>query len=181
MTNYSAIFLIFLYFTNIIQYIFRLRFNLANQINSYSRLKNCVMLEVIYNFKSLRSAFKSGFDYKITFWICGIVLWIHKGSVFSQMLSCLQKIYLNILMSNIPLFSMTMTNQRLYNVSPANKGYPSSYYAQSNVACTLVKVDLRLFFNKIVIKSFWDNIWHKSAYYYLNFVKFFFLVKNKKI
>ena len=41
----------------------RLRFNLANAINAYSKLKICVVLGGIHNFKSLRSAFKTGFDY----------------------------------------------------------------------------------------------------------------------
>ena len=29
--------------------------------------------------KSLKQTFKTGFEYKITFWICGLVLGIHKG------------------------------------------------------------------------------------------------------
>ena len=64
---------------------FRLRDGLPNEINSYSRLKICVMLGGIYNFKSLRLAFKTSLYYKITFWICGFVLRM-------QMLSRIQKI-----------------------------------------------------------------------------------------
>ena len=59
---------------------FWLRFGLANAINDYLRLiirvvcKKCLTSKAYW----LNSS-KPVFDYKITFWICVFVMWIHKG------------------------------------------------------------------------------------------------------